>query len=800
MEEHQNTEPNDNNQDSAQQSNNGFEVLSNDNSNSADRKDDLRKSNDSLPSQEANSKRAYSEVATEEEQQSPSKNEQPSDASPTNTESVTQINTENISPVTNTEEVNLIEAESGSPKKFDDSTHHDHHVTIENNPEETQPLAEPHQEHQQQELPVQSQEETKTESPKKPLRDSSSSPLKERKPVYAPTFAVNPNEQEHQPENKQQPHHSHEQPQLTVSVNQQHLHNVQQHQGYQQPVFLPILDVCMEYQRGNFLPIIHCLEYNLVPREYLDGSGYNVLHHAISYNNGDVVLLLFDHFKMDVNLRSGSNQTCVMIASNFGFIELIKMTLDHGGRINDQDNTRFTAALYCIKQGNVVSLLYLMARGADLNIPDNNGCTAVHWAAYKNNVFLLRLFRRLGMDMNGVDLAGLTPLQRAIASEGAHAVHYLLEDLNVPIPQGVQVDAILNQKIRELVAKHVPHPKDFIEKAKHDALTAFKSAPQLFTFGFYAIYMILGLCFYYFGVIEPSRESYVFHLIFFVFVLYFLAYAYWYYLKSADMIPKIKNFAYEKLGGGHDSTNTSTIIDSSFEQTARSPYRQDYLDTLIARGNHKLYETKENTSYPYPSFLHEVFSDVEKGDFAKVALFDERLYCPTTLLPKKQKSKFCKQTHSVVEGFNHYSYTLAAPINQSNHPFYLALLVQQTLLLFLFIFANIYAYNDERANSIIVLIPETIYFVAKRAGVLAAIYLAASTILLGYSLFFMTVELYCVARNLTYNELFNSHRYPYLYRINQHAAPGMQMIKVFYNPNNKGVVKNIKEYVMRLVQ
>lgn len=61
-----------------------------------------------------------------------------------------------------------------------------------------------------------------------------------------------------------------------------------------------------EYQKGNFLPVIHCLKYNLIDKNFLDPQGYNILHMAVSYNNIPLVLILLDHFKIDPNIRSAS--------------------------------------------------------------------------------------------------------------------------------------------------------------------------------------------------------------------------------------------------------------------------------------------------------------------------------------------------------------------------------------------------------------------------------------------------------------------------------------------------------------
>mmetsp|Transcript_32176 Transcript_32176/g.37104 ORF Transcript_32176/g.37104 Transcript_32176/m.37104 type:complete len:840 (+) Transcript_32176:84-2603(+) len=562
-----------------------------------------------------------------------------------------------------------------------------------------------------------------------------------------------------------------------------------------QPMFLPIVDVCAEYQKGNFLPGLHCLYYNLVPKDYIDNTGYNILHHAISYNNLDMVIVLLDHLKFDVHLRSKTNQSCVMIAANFGFNEMVKILLDRGGKLDEQDDTKFNALLYCIKQGHPSTFMYLITRGANYNMTDTNGCTVVHWAAYTNNVFLLRFFRRIGLEMNEVDLAGFTPLQRAISSDAVHAVRYLVEDLKVPVT-GIQIDTLTNRAIKKIILDQIPNaPKDFWDAKTKLFWDLFDKAPQMYTFGVYLFNLMIGFLCYSATVVAENELNYVYHIIFFVFALYFIAYSYWYFMKSNDQIIKLKTFAYQKLG-----VHNSTIIDDGREMTnVRSPYKHDYLDNLISKGNVVYVDRKDDANYPYPSFLHELYFNFERNEWEKVALFDESRYCPTTLMPKKPKSRFCKETNTIVEGFNHYSHVLKRPVDKFIHPFYLLLLVQQTSLLFLFVFANVLTYWNAREASILMLIPETIYLQVTKNGAFYGLYLFVTFIYLGYSSFFTLIELYCLMRNLTYHEFFNSHKYSYLYRPNPFAqSKGQQFVKIFYNPYDKGTWNNIVDYFSRL--
>jgi len=49
-----------------------------------------------------------------------------------------------------------------------------------------------------------------------------------------------------------------------------------------------------------------CLHHKFVDKEWLDGSGYNVLHHAACYNNLSIVKILVEYFKIDPNIQASN--------------------------------------------------------------------------------------------------------------------------------------------------------------------------------------------------------------------------------------------------------------------------------------------------------------------------------------------------------------------------------------------------------------------------------------------------------------------------------------------------------------
>jgi len=320
---------------------------------------------------------------------------------------------------------------------------------------------------------------------------------------------------------------------------------VQQAQQVQQiPIYRQILDVTYEYQRQNYLPVLHCLRHNLIPKDFIDYGGYNILHHAVSQGSIPLTLALLDYFKIDVNIRSRIGQTPLMIACNYGLLEIVKILCERGASVNAQDINKFSSVLYCAQHGHIPQLAYLLYQKADLRTADVNGCTPVHWAAYKNNVFLLKVFVRLGLDLNGMDLGGMTPLDRAIQSDAPEAAAYLLANGNGKIPSNLKFDSISNSDIKEMLRRKF-FPTSW-EKFRGKAKDIFFRHSQTITFGVYGL-LWMSMMTIYLHVVMYKGFGYTFDLLFLLLGLYFIIYAFWYYMKSYKHSNKVKSTSYQRL-------------------------------------------------------------------------------------------------------------------------------------------------------------------------------------------------------------------------------------------------------------
>ena len=79
----------------------------------------------------------------------------------------------------------------------------------------------------------------------------------------------------------------------------------------------------------------------------------------------------------DPNLKDSYGKTELIIASHYGYKDIVKLLLDKGADPNIQDNNGQTALMYASSFGHKDIVELLLDRDADTNLKDNNGYTAM---------------------------------------------------------------------------------------------------------------------------------------------------------------------------------------------------------------------------------------------------------------------------------------------------------------------------------------------------------------------------------------------------------------------------------------
>jgi ankyrin repeat protein len=191
-------------------------------------------------------------------------------------------------------------------------------------------------------------------------------------------------------------------------------------------------------------------------------AGYTGLMVASERGRPDIIKLLLDH-KADPNVTGRDGTSALMLASENNQPEIVKSLIGRGADPNRQDNNGWTALLKAAYQGNakcieilashtkleldrallVATLMErkdavkaLLDNGAEVDFRASDGRTPLILAAGKGNRDIVELLLRVGADASLTDQAGQTA-QAVAAAKGFNDIAELLR--HAPAPSGTPV-------------------------------------------------------------------------------------------------------------------------------------------------------------------------------------------------------------------------------------------------------------------------------------------------------------------------------------------------------------------------
>ncbi|KAJ8398213.1 hypothetical protein AAFF_G00430570 [Aldrovandia affinis] len=132
-----------------------------------------------------------------------------------------------------------------------------------------------------------------------------------------------------------------------------------------------------------------------------------------------------DKFK-EVDGRSDSGQTALMLAAEQGSLEIVQELIRRGANINLDDVDCWTALISAAKEGHVEVVKELLANNANLEHRDMGGWSALMWAAYKGCMEVARLLLEKGANPNITGQYSVYPIIWAAGRGHAEIVHLLL--------------------------------------------------------------------------------------------------------------------------------------------------------------------------------------------------------------------------------------------------------------------------------------------------------------------------------------------------------------------------------------
>lgn len=154
---------------------------------------------------------------------------------------------------------------------------------------------------------------------------------------------------------------------------------------------------------------------------------------AIHENNQQALQVLVAH-GVSVDEPDKTGNSTLMIAASNGNVELVKLLLKYGAKVNYQVEQNSpqrgrTALISAIYSGDGTVVETLLNAGASTNLPDSHGWLAVHYAAYYANLDGLRALKNhnVSLETNTRTDRGETPLMLAAQYGKLAAIQALLE-------------------------------------------------------------------------------------------------------------------------------------------------------------------------------------------------------------------------------------------------------------------------------------------------------------------------------------------------------------------------------------
>ena len=124
---------------------------------------------------------------------------------------------------------------------------------------------------------------------------------------------------------------------------------------------------------------------------------------AVYYNFPTTMQILLNHRNIDVNLRSKSGKTTLILAAEGCPVSIAKALLEKGAEIDKTDGKECTPLLYAVDRDDLSMVQFLIDQGANWEHKDSNGRSLMHRAAIGNRRRVLQwLLEKTGkcLDVN----------------------------------------------------------------------------------------------------------------------------------------------------------------------------------------------------------------------------------------------------------------------------------------------------------------------------------------------------------------------------------------------------------------
>ena len=137
---------------------------------------------------------------------------------------------------------------------------------------------------------------------------------------------------------------------------------------------------------------------------------------AVHYNNEEIVLSLLRAMAIINQTDTIEHMNALMLAAKRGHSECLKILLEYGSPVNDQNHNDETALIKAAQNGHMKCLQLLIDYSASINVQDDYGLTALMHAAIEN-VHCTKILIDAGANLELIDIWKSNALMRLLTAD-----------------------------------------------------------------------------------------------------------------------------------------------------------------------------------------------------------------------------------------------------------------------------------------------------------------------------------------------------------------------------------------------
>lgn len=154
----------------------------------------------------------------------------------------------------------------------------------------------------------------------------------------------------------------------------------------------------------------------------LNSQGHSAIIYAIRVNSPRVYMVLANHAKVDVNLANRYDETPLMYAAITGNIELAKVLIKRGAKVN---RLGWAPLHYAAIKGNTKMVEFLLQQGALPNAPAADGSSPLIAAVTSGKLETVKVLLKAGADPKAVNQQFKNAIDVAREMKREHILHLL---------------------------------------------------------------------------------------------------------------------------------------------------------------------------------------------------------------------------------------------------------------------------------------------------------------------------------------------------------------------------------------